>query len=476
MKSLTASSPQLIYLSLFITTALGFLGVLWLESWLALALPVLLIGVMATLNNVRLPYHLLILTIPLSTEYYLPNGFATDLPTEPLIVAIMGLYILAILLRPQAFDGAFFKHPLILILLAHFLWTTFAVLLSTNFFTSFKFLLAKTWYIVTFVLATAWIVKSERGWSKVFHLLWYAMVFATVWSVFRHWQMEWGFKEINEAVLPFFRNHVNYAALLTILLPFGWFEWMNHRRWSKHWWGYGLGLLIMLFAISTAYTRAAYLAIFIAIAAYWAMRFSIFKVSMAVGVVAIGFMVYYFVSENRYMDYTPSERTVAHESFNDIVSATSNLEDVSTMERYYRWVAAFRMIGDSPWVGYGPGRFYFNYKKYTLRSFRTWVSNNPEKSSLHCYYLTVFVEQGLPGFLIFLVLTLAILLHGERVWRETQNIQRKRMVMSATLGIVIIDAFLLINDLVESDKVGSIYFISLSLIVMADLLNKKEAI
>jgi O-antigen ligase len=472
--STTYKTPTYIFYGLLLVTALSFVGVFLFESWLVLGLPVLALGLIATSLNLKLPYYLLLATIPLSLEFHFSNGYGTDLPTEPLIVGIMLLYFLNIAFNPKLLEASFLKHPIIILLSIHVCWTFFTSLLSTDIFTSLKFFLAKIWYLVTFVFATAWFVKDEKGWQKCLHLLWFSMVFATIWSVFRHWQMEWGFREINDAVQPFFRNHVNYAALLTILLPFGWFEMMNHKKGSKMWWGYSLGLVIMLFAISTAYTRAAYLAIIIAIGAYWALRFRFFKISLFAGIVLIFFAVNYFVTDNKYMDYRPSEKTVAHEGFNDIVSATSKLEDVSTMERYYRWVAAFRMIGDKPWVGFGPSRFYANYKDYTLSSFRTWVSNNPEKSGLHCYYLMIMVDQGVPGFIFFLILTIGVLLIGERVWRETVNIQRKRMVISAILTTIIIDAFILINDLLESDKVGSIYFIAMTLIVLADLLNKKE--
>jgi len=65
-----------------------------------------------------------------------------------------------------------------------------------------------------------------------------------------------------------------------------------------------------------------------------------------------------------------------------------------------------RMAADRPLVGFGPGAFYESYVPYTLSSFQTYVSDNPEKSGIHNYYLMTSVEQGIPGLILFLILTI----------------------------------------------------------------------
>ena len=46
--------------------------------------------------------------------------------------------------------------------------------------------------------------------------------------------------------------------------------------------------------------------------------------------------------------------------------------------------------------------FYPNYQARTVRSFTTYVSDNPERSGIHNYYLMTAVEQGIPGLLVYL--------------------------------------------------------------------------
>ena len=132
------------------------------------------------------------------------------------------------------------------------------------------------------------------------------------------------------------------------------------------------------------------------------------------------------------------------------------------------------MSGEELLTGFGPGNFYNFYKSYTVSGFETYVSANPEKSGIHNYYLMMLVDQGIPGLIIFLILTFAILLKGEQIYHETRDEGRKRIVMILLLSLIIIDAFLLINDLIETDKVGSFYFMSIAILVNFDLANRRE--
>lgn len=64
--------------------------------------------------------------------------------------------------------------------------------------------------------------------------------------------------------------------------------------------------------------------------------------------------------------------------FEDHIMATTYGTDISSAERYYRWIAAIRMSEDHPYFKVGPNNFYDFYKPYTI-TFKTWVSRNPER-------------------------------------------------------------------------------------------------
>jgi len=180
-----------------------------------------------------------------------------------------------------------------------------------------------------------------------------------------------------------------------------------------------------------------------------------------------GVMVNSLVQKNKYLDFAPEyKKTITHLNFDNLIEATYKLEDISTMERVYRWVAGLQMVKDRPLLGFGPGCFYPFYKDYTLASFRTYVSDNPDKSGIHNYYFMCLVEQGVFGLLIVLVLFVFTILYGEYLYHRLSNKKDKSLVMSCTLAIIILAALLLMNDLIETDKLGSFYFLCLSILVI----------
>ena len=109
-----------------------------------------------------------------------------------------------------------------------------------------------------------------------------------------------------------------------------------------------------------------------------------------------------------------------------------------------------------------------------MAGFRTYVSENKEGSGIHCYYLQTLVDQGFPGALLFILLVVVVLLKAESVYHKSSSPERKRVVLMVALTTVVIDSLLLMNDLVETDKVGSFFFLSMAVIVNMDLEERKE--
>lgn len=233
--------------------------------------------------------------------------------------------------------------------------------------------------------------------------------------------------------------------------------------------------ILMLGAIYLTYTRAAYLSLFIAAGAYVVIRLRLVKLVIAISVIAALGLVSYMVVDNKYLEYAPNyDTTIAHKRFDNLIEATAKMEDISTMERLHRWVAGMRMSVDHPLAGFGPGNFYNFYKSYTVTGFQTYVSDNPEKSGIHSYYLMTLVEQGVPGLILFLFLSFYALAKGENIYHESKDRERKNIVMTVLLCLVIIDAFLIINDLIETDKAGSFFFICLAVLINMDRANQQD--
>lgn len=442
-------------------------------SYLLLGIPAVVLLFYFTIADFKKIFFLLLFCIPLSTEVVFPNGFGTDLPTEPLIVGLMGVFILYVLRYHKTLNAAFFRHPITLLLVLHVAWMLIATLQSSMPFISIKFLLAKIWYVATFYFLAGMVLRKEADVKQVFWYIFIPLLFTVLVILVRHSAYGFSFETVYQVLSPFYRNHVAYAAIMAVFVPFVWFARAWYEPYSKTWLLLLGALLLLLLAIQLSYTRAAYIGIFIAAGGYFMIRWRLTKLALLVAAIGTVIGLAYLSTDERYLELAPDyERTITHTDFGNLIEATYQLEDISTMERVYRWVAAFQMSIDKPWFGFGPGNFYNFYQSYTVNSFRTYVSDNEEQSGVHSYYLMTLVEQGFIGLLIFLAFLFGTLIMGERIYHQTKETAYKRIVIIALLMLLVISSLQLINDLLETDKIGPFFFISLALLVNVDLRNR----
>lgn len=445
------------------------------EWYLLAGIPAFLLLAYLTIVDFRLVFFLLIASIPLSTEIYLPNGFAIDLPDEPLMVGLMLVGAIYTIRHFKELDGRFLRHPISLILLFHLAWIAVVAITSQEVVVSVKFLLAKIWYVAVFYFLASRMVEGEKGLRTLFWAAFISLMFTVVVTIVRHAGYGFSFADVFRVMHPFYRNHVAYASIIALFLPFAWYlrKWYRPNSWPRL--ALTASLPVLLVAIQLSYTRAAYLAVFIAIGAYFIIKWRLVRYALAIAAIGAGSLIAYLAQDNRFLDYAPNyETTITHQDFNNLIAATSKMEDISTMERLYRWMAGFQMAEARPVFGFGPGNFYNFYRPYTITSFKTYVSNNPDQSGIHSYYLMTLVEQGLPGLIFFLLLCGYALLRGEAIYHRALGEKDKHIAMMAMLALIVILSLCIINDLIETDKVGSFFFISLALLVNLDLKRSEQ--
>ncbi len=440
-----------------------------------IGVPAFLLLLYFTIVDFRTIFFLLLAFIPLSTEITLPNGFGTDLPTEPLIVGLMGVYLLYIARHSERMDAGFFRHPVTLLLLLHLGWILIATILSSLFLVSLKFLLAKFWYIITFYFLAGMLLQKPQDIRRMFWFILLPLLLTITVILARHATLGFTFESVYRVLSPFYRNHVAYAAIVATFVPFVWFMRQWYKPYSLMWWFLVGALLLLLVAIQLSYTRAAYAAIFVAAGAYFVIQFRLIKTVLVSVTILVILLTGFLAINNRYLDFAPDfERTITHTDFSNLLEATYQMEDISTMERVYRWIAGGYMSKEKPVFGFGPGNFYNFYWPYTVRSFETYVSDNPERSGIHSYYLMTLVEQGYIGLTIFILMLFYVFIRGERIYHQTEDPRRKQVVMIALLTIVVISTLQLINDLLETDKIGPFFFMAMAILVNIDIQNRHQ--
>jgi len=444
-----------------------------LYSPLPLLIPVALISALFISLYTKTFFYLFFFLLPFSVEIELPGGFGTDIPSEPLMLVLMYLCVLFFLLKAKSNLSSIVKHPISLFVILHILWIAFSSIYSTNSFFSIKFLLAKCWYVLPFYFLPLLLLNSERDYKKLFSFLLSGLLISVSYVMIRHASLGFSFDSINEAVRPIYRNHVNYGVLLVACLPY--MVYLISQNKSRYRILKYIGLTVILLAIYLTYTRAAHISVFLACAVFIIIKYRLAKPALLISIAgAIGLLTFLSINNN-YLNYAPEyTKAIEHKKFDNLVEATYKMEDVSTVERLYRWVAGMNMIKERPLTGFGPATFYSEYKAYTVNSYKTYVSDNPEKSGIHNYYLMTAVEQGLPGLLIFIGLCFLTIIYGERAYHLTEGEKKKALLMAAVTSFILILAVLLINDLIEADKVGPIFFISAAIIAFFSEKTRKK--
>lgn len=144
------------------------------------------------------------------------------------------------------------------------------------------------------------------------------------------------------------------------------------------------------------------------------------------------------------------------------------------MERFYRWIAGLKMVNEELLKGYGPNTFSLHYKEYTVDAFKTWVSSNEEKSSVHNYFLLVSIEQGIPGLLLLLVLLISMFSIAIKGYHTLKEPFDRSLAMLCGVILSMIVTLNLLSDLIETDKIGSIFFIVLGILIHLQVKMKEE--
>jgi len=452
----------------------GTVGVLMEEPLLAIIPLGLVLGTIG-IYKFKVLYMYMFFLLPFTVEIYLPNGLGIDLPTEPLLILFTAIFLFIALVNTERISAKYIVHPISLLLIAHLFWIAFSTMYSTHFIVSIKFFIAKFWYLIPFFVMPIWYVRNETTCLKIIQLLLVALFIACTYVWLHHGFNGFRFDAINKAVSPVFRNHVSYSFVLMFTLPLLW-VYIRHKALTN----FNKNLLKLFFvfllvSLYLSFTRAAYIGVMLGIVAYVIIKLKLLKYALIASVIIMISGALYVTHENKYVDFAPNfEKTVTHYKFDNLIEATAKGEDISTMERAYRWVAGYEMLTQKPWIGFGPGTFYFTYRAYTQTQFKTYVSHNPDKSGIHNYYLMTLVEQGIVGLFIFVSFCLFTLWRGEEVYHRLSNSFLKDLVMAALLILIMAMAVLLINDMIEAIKFGSFFFISVAIILAVDIKTREK--
>ena len=443
------------------------------DNFIFLGIPFALVALPLAIKDIRYAYFFLIASIPCSFGL----DISMDFPDEFLMLFLSVLTIVWLVFHAKKSGlKQFATEPMFIIMVLSLVWILVSCICSENFLLSIKFLLKKIWYWLPFFILPLVLFQERNFIRSTAKSLLFPMIVVVSIILFRQALVGFSFEMIYDPLQPFFLNHVLYGSMVSVVLPIAIAALLLSRFLSGQWVFSLLAIAVLLFATYVSYSRAAWLAVIFAVCVFIGIRLKIMQYVMPILYVLFVSTVLWLGKDNRFLSYKPvHDKTVMHETLEDHILATIQGTDISSAERYYRWIAALRMSKDHPILGVGPNNFYDYYKGYVVKSFRTWVSRNPERSTTHNYFIFLLVEQGYPAMILYALLYFMIFFQGQKLYHQASKREDKIIIMAAimVLAVIFINNFL--SELLETDKIGSLFYLSLAVLLNYRVKQKKEA-
>ena len=447
------------------------------DSLIINTLPVLLGIVLLVIFSFDKIVYFIVFFAPLSLPLHeLVPGISFDmyLPTEPFLFGLLIIFLLKIL-QERGFDRDILTHPVSLAIYLNIFWIFLTSLTSSMPLVSFKFLLARIWFVVGFYLLTAKIFKGGKNLEKYIWLYMIPFVIVIFYATYRHLGYGlWDKQAAHFVVSPFYNDHTSYGAALAIYLPFAAVFSFNSFL-SKKLKIISLvffGILLMGFVLS--YSRAAWLSMLVALTVVVIVRLRIrFQPIFLTGLTVIVLIVFFQSQLLMYLERNSEESSA---NLTEHISSMSNItSDASNLERINRWGSALRMFKDKPFFGYGPGTYMFQYAPYQLNRDQTIISTNAaDGGNAHSEYLGPLSESGVLGLLTFLLIIIIVMYTAVHTYMRLKDPRLKSIVLAALAGLVTYYIHGFLNNFLDTDKLSVPFWGFTAMIVAIDIYSRKQ--
>lgn len=402
-------------------------------------------------------------------------GIGISIPTEPLLVGVMLLFFLKTIFNGN-FDKKILTHPVSWMVYLSLFWIFVTSITSELPLVSFKFLLARLWFVVPFYFLGIALFKNARNINNFNWLYATALIIVIIYTTIHHSKYGFAEEQGHWVMKPFYNDHTAYGGILAFFLPVFAGYTFNKERSRTYRLYAGIFALIILVALYLSYSRAAWVSIAAIIVISVLIVFKIKFRWILTSVVVLVSSFYMFQNEILYV--LEKNKQDSSENFIEHVQSIYNISsDASNLERINRWQSAFRMYDERPLFGWGPGTYQFVYAPFQRSQERTIISTNAgDLGNAHSEYIGPLSEQGLPGLIIVLGLMIVILYTGIKVYREARNKEIKLFSLVSVLSLCTYFVHGLLNNFLDTDKASIPFWGFFAMIVAMDLYHKNNEV
>lgn len=296
------------------------------------------------------------LSIPLSEFIKLP--FDISLPSEALMI-LLTVILSAKFLFKGSIDKKYIVHPVSLSIIFYLLWMFVTSMVSSMPLVSFKFLLAKIWFILPGYFFALLMFRKQKNIQRSLCLYIIPLLMVVFYTINRHLGYGLYDKQAAHIVMdPFYNDHTSYGAVLSMYWPvlLGFLFLPKIKPLQK------IIVFVILLIFSTAlvlsYTRAAWLSLAAALV-FGLLIYLKVKIRYML-IVGLAVLTTLFVYRFELSDRLAKNKQDSSSNLDEHIKSMTNIAtDASNRERINRWNAAYKMFVKRPFSGWGPGTYMF---------------------------------------------------------------------------------------------------------------------
>ena len=424
---------------------------------------------------VRLETGLLCMALltPFAVNMALFPGMELSMPVEPMMILFTFVFLFRVL-AARCYDLRLLRHPVSLLLLASLAWMFVTSCTSRLPLVSFKYLVARLWFVVPFFFASAQVFRDR---VRIRQLFWAYAVGLGVVILIATAKTLGNFSDLqtlHRVMKPFYNDHTAYGCAIALMVPAAFYMVFAHERKG---WQRVLSLLLMALlcvGLFFSYCRAAWISVVAAIGVYVLVRLGM-KVKWMVLLFALGVGVFFAYQGDVLYKLGKNHQDSSYELAGQIKSISNISTDASNVERLNRWASAMRLWKESPVLGIGPGTYQFVYGSYQKSYQLSTISTNAgDLGNAHSEYIGPMTEQGLPGVLLVAALFLATFATGVRVYRTARDPNVGRMALAFTLSLLTYYVHGVFNNFLDTDKLSVPFWAFTAVVVALDMYSEKK--
>ena len=443
------------------------------QYWFAVIPFALVLLFMAFVATDKLMWFIVFATpLSLNIEELEFGGVGMFLPTEPLLFGVMVIFILKIL-YDREYDMTVLKHPITIAILINSTWLIITTLTSTMPFVSFKFLLARMWFIIAFYFIATQLFKKFQNIRLFFWLYLIPLAGVALYTFLHHSQYGFAERPAHWVMQPFFKDHTVYGAVVAMMFPIM-ILLFTLKRYTKYKVITGLMCCILALGIIFSYGRAAWISLLVAFAVsliYLLRVRGAFVLSAATLLLLIVGLFWTDIVDK----LEKNEQDSTSENLEEHVQSITNIStDASNLERINRWNSAIEMFKERPVIGWGPGTYAFQYAPFQSSEDITIISTNAgDGGNAHSEFFGPLAEAGVFGALTFVLILVMFYYRASLLYYRLPKGELRTIVFFIILSFTSYVINGTLNNFLDTDKASVPFWAFIAMIVAIDLNSKK---